>query len=68
MLLNSFFIEVKKSSIVGVTYKAPFNGWYEEYAGKGGKESRVLNGMRYPLLGIYDYYNYTHGSEAKYLR
>jgi len=64
-LLNSFFVEVKSG---GVTYKTPNDGWwYEEYAGLGGKEPRVLNGMMYSLLGIYDYYRYTNDSKAKFL-
>jgi hypothetical protein len=66
MLLKSFFVEVKDG---GVTYKTPNDGWwYEEYASSnGGKESRVLNGMIFALLGIYEYYNYTHDDDAKYL-
>ncbi len=65
MLLNSFFVEVKNG---GVTFKTPTNGWwYEEYAANASRESRVLNGMMYALLSIYEYYNYTHAPEAKYL-
>ena len=65
MLLNSFFVEVKDG---GVTYKTPKDGWwYELYAGNGGKEPRVLNGMMFTLLGIYKYYEYTHDNNAKYL-
>jgi heparosan-N-sulfate-glucuronate 5-epimerase len=65
MLLNGFFIEVKDG---GVTYKTPTDGWwYEEYAANGAKESRVLNGMLYTLIGLYDYYQYTNDSAAKYL-
>jgi heparosan-N-sulfate-glucuronate 5-epimerase len=65
MLLNSFFVEVKDG---GVTYKTPKNGWwYEEYAGKGDDGPRVLNGMMFAVLGIYDYYNYTKDNSAKYL-
>lgn len=64
-LLNSFFVEVKNG---GVTYKSPKQGWwYEEYAGINANQSRVLNGMIYTVLGIYDYYNLTHDSEAKFL-
>lgn len=64
MLLNSFFVEVKDG---GVTYKTSEGWWYEEYADVGGDEPRVLNGMMYTLLGIYDYYNYTGDNNARYL-
>jgi heparosan-N-sulfate-glucuronate 5-epimerase len=64
-LLNAFFVEVKDG---GVTYKTPQDGWwYEEYAGIGSKEPRVLNGMTHALLGIYKYYQYTQDPAAKYL-
>ena len=64
-LLNSFFVEVEDG---GVTYKSPNSGWwYEEYAGIGGKEPRVLNGMMWTLIGIYSYYNYTNDPTAKFL-
>lgn len=64
-LLNSFFVEVSNG---GVTYKSPIEGWwYEEYAGKSGLEPRILNGMMFALLGIYEYYNYTHDPDSKYL-
>ncbi len=64
-LLNSFFVEVDKG---GVTYKTSTRGWwYEEYADEGAQESRVLNGMMFALLGIYEYYEYTEDREAKYL-
>lgn len=64
-LLNSFFVEVKDG---GVTYKTSQNGWwYEEYADNGGKDSRVLNGMMFAVLGIHEYYEYTNDSDAKYL-
>jgi len=64
-LLNSFFYEVDEG---GVTYKSSNDGWwYEEYADEGGKVSRVLNGMMFAMLGIYDYYNYTGDPDAKYL-
>lgn len=65
LLLNLFYIEVKDG---GVSYKSQDGGWwYEEYADEGGKESRVLNGMMFALMGIYDYYRYTHSTRAKYL-
>lgn len=64
-LLNSFFVEVEDG---GVTYKTSTCGWwYEEYADKGGKESKVLNGMMFAMIGIYEYYEYTEDLDAKYL-
>jgi heparosan-N-sulfate-glucuronate 5-epimerase len=65
MLLNSFFVEVKDG---GFTYKTPNEGWwYEEYADIGGKEPRVLNGMMFALVGLYDYYLYTNDLDSKFL-
>jgi hypothetical protein len=64
ILWNSFFVEVKDG---GVTYKTPTGWWYEEYADIGGKESRVLNGMMYTLLGIHEYYQYNRDNNVKHL-
>lgn len=64
-LLNSFFVEVKDG---GITYKDSDNSWwYEEYVADniGAEESRVLNGMLFALIGIYEYYEYTYDSDAK---
>ena len=66
-ILNAFFVEVKDG---GVTLKSPKDGWwYEEYSDNdtGAKESRVLNGMIYSLLAIYNYYQYTQDPDAKFL-
>jgi heparosan-N-sulfate-glucuronate 5-epimerase len=64
-LISSLFVDVSNG---GITYKSPTEGWwYEEYVGKSGVEPRVLNGMMYTLLGIYEYYNYTHDHDSKYL-
>ena len=66
-LLNAFFIEVEDG---GITYKdSSDEWWYEEYAttDKSAKISRVLNGMIFTVLGIYDYYKYTHDADAKLL-
>jgi hypothetical protein len=66
-LLNAFFIEVKHG---GITYKdSPNDWWYEEYASsdKYTKASRVLNGMLFTVLAIYDYYKYTNDADAKLL-
>lgn len=64
-LLNSFFVEVKDG---GVTYKDSYNSWwYEEYVADniGAKESRVLNGMLFALIGVHEYYKYTNDMDAK---
>ena len=66
-LLNAFFIEVKDG---GITYKdSSDEWWYEEYASndKDSKISRVLNGMIFTVLGIYDYFQYTNDPDAKLL-
>ena len=66
-LLNAFFVEVKHG---GITYKDSSNDWwYEEYSSndKNIKISRVLNGMLFTVLGIYDYYKYTNDNDAKLL-
>jgi heparosan-N-sulfate-glucuronate 5-epimerase len=64
-LLNSFYVEVKDG---GVTYKSESDGWwFEEYADDGGLVSRVLNGHQFALLGIYDYFQHTQDSSAKFL-
>jgi heparosan-N-sulfate-glucuronate 5-epimerase len=66
-LLNAFFIEVQHC---GITYKdSEHEWWYEEYASndKNAKISRVLNGMLFAVLGIYDYYKYTNDADAKLL-
>ena len=42
--------------------------WFEEYANAfNPQQPRVLNGMGFTLLGIYDYYEYTHSLKAKFL-
>lgn len=52
--VNAFFVEVKDG---GVTYKDnPDEWWYEEYAHPGAKKSRVLNGMQFALISLYEYY------------
>ena len=64
-LLNAFFIEVKYE---GVIYKDSSNEWwYQEYASndKNAKISRVLNGMLFTVLGIYDYFEYTGDPDAE---
>jgi heparosan-N-sulfate-glucuronate 5-epimerase len=64
-LLNSFLVEVEDS---GVTYKdSDESWWYEEYVAdnEDAKESRVLNGMLYALIAVYEYYKYTDDMDAK---
>jgi heparosan-N-sulfate-glucuronate 5-epimerase len=64
-LLNSFFVEVKDG---GVAFKTPEDGWwYEAFAGNSTTGPKVLNGMTYALLGIYEYHRYTQDPAAKYL-
>lgn len=65
-LLNVLFLEVKDG---GVTYKTDSDGWWFELFAQNGsdKEPRVLNGMLISVLAIYDYYNYTKDTDAKYL-
>ena len=66
-LLNAFFIEVQHG---GITYKdSEHEWWYEEYASndKNANISRVLNGMIFAVLGIYDYYKFTNDPDAKLL-
>lgn len=62
--LNSFFIEVENG---GVTHKENNGWWYEEYADENGSNPRVLNGMMFALLGIYEYYNLTNDENAKFI-
>ena len=63
--LNTFFVEVKDG---GVTYKDNQDEWwYEEYVSKDAKTSRVLNGMIYAIIGIYEYNKNTNAEEAKQL-
>ena len=63
--LKSFFVEVEDG---GVTYKTSTSGyWYEEYADEHGKNSRVLNGMMYSLIGLHEYYERTGSKDAKIL-
>jgi heparosan-N-sulfate-glucuronate 5-epimerase len=65
MLLNSFYVDVRDG---GVTYKSPKDGWwYEEFPGGANRQPRVLNGMMFAILGIYDFYNFTRDKDAKYL-
>ncbi len=64
LLLNAFYIEVKDG---GVTYKNNEGWWYEEFASKNGPNSKVLNGMIFAMLGIYEYYKYTNDENAKLL-
>ena len=62
--LNAFYVEVSNG---GVIIKEGDGWWYEEYADEEGKMPRVLNGMIYALLGIWEYYKITGDENAKYL-
>lgn len=63
MAFRAFDVEVKDG---GVTYKdSPDEWWYEEYAGRGCIESRVLNGMVYALVGIDEYRRVSNDSMAE---
>jgi len=65
LLLNSFYIETKNG---GVTYKdSEERWWYEEYASNKGTKPRVLNGMIFALLGIYEFYISEKDEDAKLL-
>ncbi len=62
-LLRSFYVECENA---GVTIRTPVSGWwYEEYTSVNAQTSRVLNGMLFTVLGIYEYYEYTREREAK---
>jgi hypothetical protein len=64
LLLRALTVEASNG---GVTYKSDEGWWYEEYAGEGGVEPRVLNGMMYALLGVHEYYEFTRDPLAKML-
>jgi hypothetical protein len=64
LALNSFYKETKDG---GVTYKDQNGWWYEEYVTGRDLEPRVLNGMVFALLGIYEYYKFTGDQDAKFL-
>jgi hypothetical protein len=64
LLLNAFYVEVKDG---GITYKSDHGWWYEEYAHEKASVSRVLNGMMYAVLGLYEFYQYTKDPNAKML-
>jgi hypothetical protein len=64
LLVNSFDLENKEG---GFTNKTINDGWwYEEYAGYGGDNPQVLDGMMFATIGLYEYYNYTKNPQAKY--
>ncbi|MBU7017900.1 MAG: hypothetical protein HXS44_10350 [Theionarchaea archaeon] len=63
--LALFFIDVEDG---GVTRKHESNGWwYEEYADEGSMQTKVLNGMMFAVVGIYEYSRYTGDEDAQYL-
>jgi hypothetical protein len=61
--LNAFLIDVKNG---GVTYQDTEEDWWiEEYIGADGRQSRVLNGAIYALLGVYEFWKST-GDEVAF--
>ncbi len=63
--LTPFFVEVQNG---GVTDKDSADAWwYEEFAHPKAKESRVLNGMEYALVGIYEYYEFSKDPDAYFI-
>jgi heparosan-N-sulfate-glucuronate 5-epimerase len=66
--LNVLFININDPCKCGVTYKTSDRGWwFEEYANGHSDGPRVLNGMMFTLVDIYDYYNATNNNAALYL-
>ncbi len=63
-LMRSFYLDADHG---GVTYKASWGWWYEEYASAGGDRPRVLNGMIFIVQGLHDYAAYTHDPRAAFL-
>jgi hypothetical protein len=64
-VLALFFVDVEDG---GVTLKQGSDGWwYEEYADEGSVQTKVLNGMMFAVVGIYEYYEYTGDEDAQYL-
>jgi hypothetical protein len=64
-LLNVLFIAINDPCKCGVTYKTLKDGWwYEEYANGHLGSPKVLNGMMFTLVDIYQYYNFTKAPQA----
>ncbi|MHA1677510.1 MAG: D-glucuronyl C5-epimerase family protein [Promethearchaeota archaeon] len=64
-LINSFEVDYrKKGGILEIDKQG--NYWYLEFPAKI-KHARVLNGMIFALLGLYEYWKYTKDKKAKYL-
>ncbi len=60
--LNAFLVDVKNG---GVTYQDSEEDWWiEEYISSTGRQSRVLNGAIYALLGVYEYWQSTGDETA----
>jgi len=65
LALNAFLVDVKDG---GVTYRDDEDEWwFEEAVGDGARQSRVLNGMMYALVGIHNYYKSTRDPDASLL-
>lgn len=66
--MNVLFININNPCECGVTYKTFDRGWwYEEYANGNDQGPRVLNGMMYTLLDLYNYYDFTNDNSALFL-
>ena len=63
-LVESFYIDTTHG---GATYKEPYGWWYEEYAGPGGTQPHVLNGMIFTVMGLHAYAECSHNARAAYL-
>ncbi len=66
-LLGIFFVDVDSGGVTHKSLDGSTGWWYEEYAAPDGRDPRVLNGMLYTLLGLYELYEYTHDSTAQFL-
>jgi hypothetical protein len=63
--VQAFYIPVEDG---GVTDMEPSGGWwYDKFADVDSERPKVLNGMMFALLGIYDFYERTNDPAAKLL-
>jgi len=61
----AFYVSVENG---GVTDKnLPDGWWYDKFADIGCKRPKVLNGMMFALLGLYDFYERANNNDAKLL-
>ena len=65
LLLNGFYTPFEYN---GFTYSINDSSlWYEEYADQYSSQPKVLNGMLYTLIGLYDYYQFKGSKKTKEL-